>query len=218
MMYPEATLSIARKKVNKESTMNQTTKTVLILLGSLLVLCACAAAILLGTGLWSFGKFVQFADNSTTENPREVAQIASQIADFNLPDGFTTQYGIQIAAFNMVQYTTRSEDMYIFLTQFPAGTSINPDEMLHQIRENSRNPNSIWYNTDTQLIEQKPVSIRGEKTTLNISEGTDDQGMLYRMANAEFRGNGTGPALFMMIGPAAQWDAKIVEEFIASIH
>ncbi|HSL28722.1 MAG TPA: hypothetical protein VK900_05930 [Anaerolineales bacterium] len=198
--------------------MNQTTKTVLIILGSLLVLCACTTAILLGTGLWSFGKFVQFADNSTTEDPREVAQIASQIADFNLPDGFTTQYGIHIATFSMVQYTTRGEEMYIFLIQFPAGTSINPKEMLRHIRENSRDPNSIWYNTDTQLVEEKKVTICGEETTLSISEGTNDQGTLYRMANAKFQGNGAGPALFMMVGPAAQWDAEMVEDFIASIH
>lgn len=198
--------------------MNQTTKTIFIILGSLLVLCGCATAILFGTGLWSFSKFVQFADNSTTEDPREVAQIASQIADFNLPDGFTTQYGIQIATFSMVQYTTRAEDTYIFLTQFPAGTSINPDEMLRQIRDNSRNPNSIWYNTDTQLIEQKKVTICGEETTLSISEGTNDQGVLYRMANAEFQGNGEGPALFMIVGPAAQWDGQMIEDFIASIH
>jgi hypothetical protein len=198
--------------------MNQTTKTVLIILGSLLVLCACTTAILLGTGLWSFGKVVQFADQSTTEDPREVARIASEIADFSAPEGFTTQYGIKISTFSMVQYTTPNEDTYIFLTQFPAGTSINPDEMMRQIRDNSRNPNSHWYNTDTQLVEQKQVDIRGEESTLSISEGTNDQGELYRMANAKFQGKGKGPALLMLVGPADQWDEAMVADFIASIH
>jgi hypothetical protein len=205
-------------KYTKESTMDKTTKTVLIILGSLLVLCACTTAVLLGTGLWSFGKVVQFADQSTTEDPQEVAKIASEIADFSLPEGFTTHYGIKIATFSMVQYTTPAEDTYLFLTQFPAGTSINPDEMMRQIRENARNPNSRWYRTDAKLVEQKPVTIRGEETTLSISEGTNDQGERYRMANAKFQGNGEGPALFMIVGPAETWDEKMVTDFIASVR
>ena len=198
--------------------MDKTTKTILIVLGSLLVVCACGAAILVGTGLWSFGKVVEFADNSTTENPQEVAQIASGIADFSLPEGYTTQYGIKIASFSMVQYTTRNEESYIFLTQFPAGTSINPDDMMRQVRDNSRNPNRPWYNTDTHLVEQKPVTISGEETILSISEGTNDQGEMYRLANAKFQGNGEGPALLMIVGPADQWDTTMVEDFIASIR
>lgn len=198
--------------------MDKTTKTILIVVGSVLLLCACTTAALLGTGLWSFGKFVQFADKSTTEDPQEVAQIASEIADFTLPDSFTTHYGIKIASFSMVQYTTQNEENYIFLTQFPTGTSINVEEMLREIRNGSRNPNSPWYNVDTKLVEQKPINIRGEKTTLSISEGTSDKGVPYRMANAKFQGNGGGPTLLLIVGPAKQWDAKMIEDFIASIH
>jgi hypothetical protein len=198
--------------------MDKTTKTILIVIGSFLVLCACVAAIVLGSGLWGFSKFVQFADKSTTEDSREVAQIASEIADFDLPAEFGTHYGMKVASFSMVQYTTNDEKSYIFLTQFPAGTSINVNEMMRQIRNNSRNPNSPWYNVDDKLVEQKPVNIRGESATLSISEGTSDQGVLYRMANATFQGNGEGPALLIVITPADQWDTKMVEDFIASIQ
>lgn len=198
--------------------MNQTTKTVLIILGSLLVLCACGAAILMGTGLWGFGKFIEFADNSTTEDPQEVAQIASGIASFDAPAGFSKQYGMKIADFSMVQYMTGSEDTFIFVTQFPAGTSINPDEMMRQIRDNSRSPNSPWSNTDTTLIEQKPVTIRGQETTLSLSEGKSESGELYRMVNAKFQGKGEGPSLLMIVGPADAWDPTMVEDFIASIQ
>jgi hypothetical protein len=90
--------------------------------------------------------------------------------------------------------------------------------MMRQIRDSSRNPNSPWYNTDMALLEQKPVTIRGEQTTLSISEGTNDQGVSYRMANAKFQGNGQGPALFMIVEPAEQWDSQVVEDFIASIR
>lgn len=198
--------------------MNKTTKTILIIIGSLLVVCACGAAILMGTGLWGFSKFVEAAERSTTENPQEVAQIASGIADYEIPEGFTKQYGMKIATFSMVQYMNSSEDTFLFVTQFPAGASINPDEMLREIRNNSRNPNSPWYNTDTQIVEQRDVTIRGEETTLSISEGTNEQGETYRMANAKFKGNGEGPALFMIVAPADKWDAELVDDFIASIQ
>lgn len=198
--------------------MDKTTKTILIIIGSVLLVCACGAAILLGTGLWSFGKLVQFADQSTTENPQEVAQIASGIASFEVPEEFNTQFGMKIGSFSMVQYMTRDERNIIFITQFPAGTSINADEMMRQIRENSRNPNSRWYNTDARLVEQKPVTICGEETTLSINEGINEQGVLYRVANAKFQGKGEGPALFMIVSPADQWDMQLVEDFIASIR
>jgi hypothetical protein len=202
----------------KGNIMNQTTKTILVIAGSLLLLCGCGVALLAGTGLWSFSRIVKFADESTTENPQEVAQIASEIADFDLPEGYDTQYGMEISTFSMVQYATRNEENYIFLTQFPAGTSINVDEMMREVRDGSRRPNSPWHNIDTELVEQMPVTIRGQETTLSINEGRNDQGELYRMANATFRGRGEGPALLMFIGPADQWNLDLVEDFLNSIQ
>lgn len=198
--------------------MNKTTKTILIILGALGLICICGAAILMGTGLWGFTRIIDFAENNTTEDPQEVAKIASEIADFEIPEAFTKQYGIKIATFSMVQYMNSGEDTFLFVTQFPAGTSINPDEMMSQIRSNSRNPNSPWYNTETQLVEQRDVTIRGEETTLSISEGTNEQGVTYRIANAKFQGNGAGPALFMIVGPVDDWDIELAEDFIASIE
>lgn len=198
--------------------MNKTTKTILIILGALLFICACGAAVVLATGARSVAEIVKWADQNTTEDPQEVAKIASEIADYEIPESLTRQYGIKFATFSMVQYMNSSEDMFLFVTQFPAGTSINPDEMMREIRNNSRNPNSPWYNTDTELVEQRKVTIRGEKTTLSISEGTNEQGETYRIANAKFKGNGAGPALFMIVAPADQWDDELLQDFIASIQ
>ena len=198
--------------------MDKTTKTILIVVGSLLVVCACAAVVLLGTGAWSIGKLVQFADSSTTEDPREVAQIASEIATFDVPEGFNKQYGMKIGSWSLVQYMTGDENTILFVTQFHADTSINVEEMMRQIQSNSRNPSSPWYNVDMALVDQQPVTIRGQETTLNISEGTTKEGVFYRMANAEFQGNGDGPALFMIVSPADQWNDQMVEDFLTSIQ
>lgn len=198
--------------------MDKTTKTILIVLGSLFLVCACAAGVLFATGLWSLGKVADWAQSNTSEDPARVAEIASEIADFEIPAGFEKQYGMKLGSLSLVQYMTRDENTYIFVTQFPAGTSINVDEMMREIKNNSRNPNSPWYNTDTHLVEQKSVMIHGDQTKLSINEGTNDQGVSYRMANAQFQGNGQGPALLMIISPTDQWDARMVEDFIASIQ
>lgn len=198
--------------------MNKTTKIILIVIGSLLVLCACTSAALLGTGIWSFGKLVQFAENNTSEDPQKVTQTTSEIARFDVPAGFDPVYSMKIANFTMAQYMSGDEKSVILITQFPQGTSINMDEMLREIQQNSRRPNSPWYNMDTALVEQKPVTIRGEETTLSISEGTNEKGETYRMASTTFKGKSGGPTVLMIVVPADQWDEQMVEDFIASIQ
>lgn len=198
--------------------MDKTTKTIWIVLGSLFLVCACAAGMLFATGLWSVGKIANWAQSNTREDPAKVQQIAAEIADFDIPAGFNKHYGMKLGELRLVQYMTDNEKVVVILTQFPAGISINPEEMLRDIRNGSRDPNSPWYNTDTKLVEQRPVTIRGEETTLSISEGTDDKGTLFRVANARFNGNRNGPALVMIAGPADQWDLAMVEDFIALIQ
>jgi hypothetical protein len=202
----------------KEIIMNKTTKIILIVIGSLLVVCACASAVLLGTGAWSIGKLVQFAEQNTSEDPQKVTQVAEGIATFDVPTGFKPQYSMQIADFTMAQYMTADEKSVILLTQFPTGTSINMDEMMQQIKEGSRRPGSPWYNMDTALVEQKPITIRGEETKLSISEGTNDKGVTYRMATTAFPGNGGGPVVVILVVPADEWNDQLVEDFIASIQ
>jgi hypothetical protein len=198
--------------------MNNTTKTILIIVGSLLLVCACCVGVFSVTGLWSTFQFANWAGSNTSENPEKVAQMASEIADFQVPEGFEKQYGMKLGGLSLVQYMTDNERTVIFVTQFPAGTSINVDEMMRQIQRNSRSENTPWYGMTTALVEQRPVTIRGQETTMSISEGTNEQGVLYRVANAEFQGNGDGPAVVMIVGPADEWDIKTFEDFIASIQ
>lgn len=197
--------------------MDKTTKTALIIIGSVFLLCACAVTALIFTGLWSLGNIVKWVDNSTTENPQEAIRVGSEIADFEIPEGFDSPYGIHFGDVNMVGYTSQSKKSHILVAQFPEGTSINVEEMLRQISEGNGDPNSIWYKTETTLIEERPVTIRGQETTLSISEGTSSDGITYRTATATFQGKG-GPSLVMVAGQLDEWDIELVEKFILSIH
>ena len=203
--------------MNKDIIVDKTTKTVLIRIGSLIILCACTVTALLFTGLWSLGNVVKWSDNATTETPQVAVRIGSEIADFDIPEGFSSPYGVHFGDVNMVGYTSQSERSHILLAQFPQGTGINVDEMLRQISERPGDPNSIWYRTETSLIEEKAVTIRRQETTLRISEGTSSEGVTYRTATATFQGNG-GPSLVMVVAPIDEWDIELVEKFILSIR
>lgn len=197
--------------------MDKTTKTILIILGSLLVLCACAVSAAFGTGLWSLAKYNQWTDTSTTRNFSEVAKFSQEIAVFTLPDRFGSPYGMHVGEITSVGFSSPSKNTHILLTQFPEGTSINTEELLKQISQYSMNPDSGWNNAHMTVIEEKPVTIRGQESILSISEGTSSDGTTYRSAITTFDGN-KGPAMMVIAGPLEEWDRQLVDEFIASIQ
>ncbi len=196
--------------------MDKSTKTMLIVIGSILLGCGCITAGIFATGLWSFSRFVNFTERSVSESPQVAVRFGSEIADFEVPEGFASPYGIHFGDMTLVGYKSSSEKSLLLLAQFPKGTSLNVDEMLRMIEEGSGDPNSIWYKTETTVVEQKAVTIRGKECNLSISEGTSSDGVEFRMATAKFDGRG-GPSLVMIAGPIDEWDIEMVENFISSI-
>lgn len=197
--------------------MDKTTRTILIVIGSVLVLCACGVVAVFATGLWSFSKVVNIAERSVSESPQVAVRVGAEIADYQVPDGFASPFSVHFGDVTLVGYNSQSERSHILLAQFPEGTSANVDEMLKLIKDGSGDPNSIWYSIEMTLTEQIPITIRGQETTLNISEGTSSDGVTYRMATANFQGRG-GPAILLVGCPVDEWDMEMVEEFISSIQ
>ena len=197
--------------------MDKTTKTILLIIGSVLLLFACAAFAILATGLWSFGRFANWAERSVSERPEVAVRVGSEIADYQVPEGFGSPYSVHFADVSMVGYKSQSGWSHILIAQFPAGTHIDVDKMLRRISEGTGEPDRWWYNTDTTLIDEKPVTIRGQECILNISEGTSSEGTTYRSAAATFEGQ-SGPSLVLIVSPMDEWDIEMVEAFVASIE
>jgi hypothetical protein len=205
------------EEIQKEFIMDKTTKTVLIIISAVIVLCACASAVVLVTGLWSFNRIARVAEQSVSESPHVAVRVGGEIAEFEVPEGFGSPYSIHFGDVTVIGYKSASERSHLLLAQFPEGTSINVDEMLRLIQEGSGDPNSIWYSTDMTVIDQIAVEIRGQQTRLNVSEGTSSEDVTYRTATATFQGRG-GPALVMVAGPLDEWDQEMVQEFVSSIQ
>jgi hypothetical protein len=197
--------------------MDKSTKTALIIMGVVLLLAAVTSMTILATGIWAFGRFVNWAEQSVSERPDIAVRVGSEIADYEVPKGFGSPYSIHFGEVSLVGYKSQDEESHILIAQFPEGTSINMEEMLRIISEGSNDPTSIWYNTKTTLIEDRPVIIRGQECTLNISEGTSSEGISYRSAAVTFEGK-SGPSLVLMVSPREEWDIEMVEAFISSIQ
>src|SRR5436853_7496277 len=113
--------------------MDKTTKTILMIVGSVVLLCACAAFVVTATGAWSFNKFVNGLEQNVSERPEVAVRVGSEIADFKVPQGFDSPYSVHFGDVVVVGYTSQSERSHILLAQFTAATNINIDEMLRQI-------------------------------------------------------------------------------------
>lgn len=189
--------------------MNQTVKIILILLGGLVALCLCVA-----TASWlAFRSAGRVLSQTIDDNPVQVATISDDIANYTLPSDFGEGQAVQLANFSMVSYTAVNGRTHITLLQAPASLPIDRDELERQLSVASGTDQ--W--SEVTVVETKPCQIRGEESTLVISEGVSHDGTLYRSASAVFAGN-RGTALVNVSGPTADWDQAMVDSFIESLQ
>ena len=172
-------------------------------------------ATIFATGLWTFSKVANPVEQSVS--PETAVRVGAEIADYEVPEGFGSPVSVHMGDMTMIRYAPQNEMSYILLAQFHEGTSVNVEKMLELMEEGTSDPNNVWYSTDTKIIEQKPVTICGQETMLNISDGTSLQELSYRYATARFEGRG-GPALVMVASPVGEWDMGTVDDFISSIQ
>lgn len=197
--------------------MDKTTKIVLIVIGVIVVLCACGVVTVFVTGWWSYNTIARVSEHSVSEIPQEAVRVGAEVADYVVPAGFGSPFSIHFGDVTVIGYKSASERSHLLLAQFPEGTRFDMDEMLRRIQQIPGDSNNVWSNTELTLVEQRPVTIRGQETVLSISEGTSSDDVPYRTATATFQGRG-GPALVMVAGPVGEWDNEMVEEFIISIQ
>lgn len=197
--------------------MSNTTKTILVIISVLVIVCACGSAAFLATGAWTVSKIVRWTNTSTSEDPQLVSGIADEIADFDLPAGFGSPDGVHFADFSAVSYRSQSGDTHIFLVQFPRGTRLDADEMLNTIKHSSAVLETPWYGIQMATVEQKPVTVHGQESTLIIQEGITSDGEAFRTGIVTFQAEGSGPALLMVAGPVEEWDAEMLDSLIASV-
>jgi hypothetical protein len=190
--------------------MNKTVKVILVFLAGALGTC-----LLIGVlGLTLFRSSVYALVRNVQAAPGEAAQIAAEIADIAVPEGYAASVATRFAHFELVGYDGPDGRSHLYLFQLPPAVHMDWAELQRQL-QNTAAPDGAQ--PEMQVIDQQAVTIRGEATTLVISEGTNHAGDLYRSASAAFTGN-DGQALVSFSGLSATWDQAMVDDFLAAMR
>lgn len=185
---------------------------IVVLLG--LCMCCCLAGSL--TGPMMMGSIMEQVA-SATEDPQEVAQMAGNIVDYQLPPGYSEQYGMGFMGFDMVVLGTENlTEQAIMLMQVPEMLGLTPEDMIRTM-EQSLQSQTGQENVSMYVVDTIETTIRDQNVTLTVMEGSDSNGYAIKQVTGVFRGN-NGAAMLMIVGPQQSWNQETVDAFISSLH
>jgi len=191
--------------------LNTTLKLVLGFLAGAVLTCVLVAVL----GLTLFRSTALSILSGVQAEPGEAASIAQEIADFTLPAGYSSAVAADFADFELVGYNGPDGTSHIYLMQLPPAVHVDLAGLETQLQSSTTDQGNTD-GLDMHVIDQQSVTIRGQATTLVVSEGTNGQGQSIRSANAAFEGK-DGQALLSFSGHTAGWDAAMIDAFIESM-
>ena len=148
-----------------------------------------------------------------TPDTRQAAATAAEIADFELPAGYTADFSVAMSGYSAVAYSPGDAHSHLYLVQSsqPAdGAAL--EKGLADLVPGSRDTSARMV-----IVENRRVTVRGQAVTAVISEGINSENIAYRQLMAAFQGKG-GPALLALSTPVATWDEAMVDALLASIR
>lgn len=189
--------------------MNRTHKIILIIAGSALFFTMslmAAGFIIIRSAGWFFTRVVE-------SEPASVTDVGRSIAEYDVPDRFIDAYAVNVADFALVAYRDVDTNSHVYLFQLPETVNLDPVTFEQQLRWAA----GMEEAAASVIVQYIPCLIRGQETTLIISDGLTHDNRQYRSATAIFAGKG-GQALINISAPAERWDQAMVESFVASLR
>jgi len=164
--------------------------------------------ILLALFLTACGENVSLSTDSGN-----VTSAAAEIVEFDLPAGYYADFSSTLMGYEVATYTRGDGPSHIYLIQSKNEADREKlDQVLDQLIIGSSDPQ-----TRMTVIENRSVIVRGQETTLVISDAVNSEGLSYRQAAVGFSGNG-GPALLVFSESTENWDQTTVDALISSIR
>jgi hypothetical protein len=148
--------------------------------------------------------------------PGEAARVGAEIADYSVPAGYSSALASQVADLELVGYNSASGHSHLFLLQLPTFISVNQAELERQLQSSTEGQGNGTVSR-MELVEEQPVTIRGQSCLLVVREGLNGEGLTIRSASAMFEGK-DGQALVNFSGLASEWDSGLVADFISSMR
>ncbi len=193
--------------------MSRNVKIILVVLGSLLVICTLSCVVL-------FVFFNRFANNFTAglQTPEvrqaQARQIGAQIADYTLPPGYTEEVGFDMFVEKLVMIgPTNNQGPVIMMISVSAAT-VNRQQMEQTLRQSFAS--QLSRSGTFKSVGTHDVTIKGQQTTLAVSENDSTSGLTERQATGVFQGK-SGLVMMMIMGSVDEWDWPTIEAFCSSI-
>ena len=157
---------------------------------------------------------VACVDTRTGTDPdRIVNKMAVLIADFTLPDQYEPEFGLHALGYTAVAFSYEAHNGHLYLVQ--SENEADGPELESVLADMV--PGYHDAENDLTVMDQQPVTIRGQEVTLVLSEGTDEDNQAMRQATAVFQGK-EGPALLVFSESANAWNQAAVDAFLASMQ
>jgi hypothetical protein len=195
--------------------MSKTTKTILIVLG-IIVLCCCVVGI---GGYFYIQNFITNLnfDEYIVTDPFQIEQAAKEIAEYNLPAGYEESYSMDFFGFFQgVFITNETKGILISMIQLNSSLASGMEGYEEQFQESFLEQYQMD-DINLNLVEQRTVMIRGKEETVQVFEGSDNEGSNYTQWVTTFEGN-NGTVVVVILGNANNWNDAEVESFLTSIQ
>ena len=161
------------------------------------------------------------ASLTTSADPVQAKRVASQIADYSLPQGHVEQAGVDLMAMQMAviapQRFNETDDLgdgYLIMLmaiRFPVDSAQVEQQMRDTLLDQTRANNVTFYR-----VGERRATIRGQTVVLSIYEDEPTGGAI-RMVTGAFQGK-AGQTILIMAGGVATWDWNKVEGFLGSVR
>ena len=150
---------------------------------------------------------------TASSDSQQVLDVASKIADFDVPADFVPQFTATASGYTLAAYQGPSGPSHLFLIQSDKQTDGSElEKMLKELAPGSSNPR-----TRMTVIENRTTTVRGQEVNVIISEGLNSDHVSYRQVTVGFQGKG-GPAMLVFSDSAELWDPGTVDALLASIQ
>jgi hypothetical protein len=191
--------------------MSTTLKILIAIVAGTLLICLAAGLI----GIFLFRSTGLVIANQVQAQPEKAVRVGSEIAEYDVPEGFPDVFSAQLAGYKMVGYTGSDSHSHIYFFQLPADVTVDLSDMEKELKQTF--PSSTDSYRDIRVVDTQPGRIAGQDVTLVISEGINHEGETFREVSAAFQGNG-GQAMVVFSRPIASWNQAEVDTFLASIR
>jgi hypothetical protein len=192
--------------------MSTSTKRILIVIGGAALFCLVAVAIAAAGLFFLFNR----VKSGVASKPAEARKMAQEMIDYQLPDGYSEQLGMDLFVYRMVMIDAHGSLLrpQILLAQFQRRDT-DPQEMARQLEQAAQQQISR-NGVVLKLVETRTVTIRGQQVPLAVSEGSDKGGIVFRRWLTAFKGK-SGSVLVLVQGWVNGWDDVALNAFLASI-